>query len=183
VVRRSLFKEIEMPKRKIEVIEKFELADSERETHMNLSADDRTVWQIFSDDPKMIEMFDGIADDKAAHGAGYRYTLQFDKLIWPKPDKKKQIAAATDDDKKSRKHKQTFGEWFVRVPIVGTPDGFWERCCNHINAGAAQRIMNLKQLRDHIELGDHSLAKNAKIQRWLLNSYRAWVGQAKAQRT
>lgn len=53
-----------------------ELSNAERETHINQCADDRSMWECYTDDPVWIARLEkiGIKPDKAI-GAGFRYTI------------------------------------------------------------------------------------------------------------
>lgn len=58
-----------------------ELSNAERETHLNLSADDRSTWEVFSDDPVMMARLDKIAEVAVAVGGGKRYRLRADQVV------------------------------------------------------------------------------------------------------
>ena len=51
------------------------LTNAERETHINMVANDRSQWEIFSDDPVMIARLDKIATAYSAKGEGRFYRL------------------------------------------------------------------------------------------------------------
>lgn len=50
------------------------LTNEERETHINMVADDRSVWEVYSDDPVMMARLDkiGVAYKTTAVGKWYR---------------------------------------------------------------------------------------------------------------
>lgn len=58
-----------------------ELSNAERETHLNLIADDRSVWEVFSDDPVMMARLDKIAEVAEVVGGGKRYRLRADQVV------------------------------------------------------------------------------------------------------
>lgn len=57
-----------------------ELSNVERETHLNMVADDRSVWIVFTDDPVMMRKFDKIAELKRVVGAGKEYRLRAEQV-------------------------------------------------------------------------------------------------------
>lgn len=69
-----------------------ELSNAERETHLSMMADDRTVWVVFTDDPVMMRKFDAIAEFMEVVGGGKRYKLRADQLSLRKG--KKQLSEA-----------------------------------------------------------------------------------------
>lgn len=75
-----------------------ELSNAERETCFSMMADDRTVWEVFSDDPVMMRKFDAIAEFVGIVGAGKTYRLRADQLSFRKgkkqlsPERKAQLA-------------------------------------------------------------------------------------------
>jgi hypothetical protein len=64
-----------------------ELSNSERETHINMVADDRSVWAIFSDDPVMIRKLErvGAVLIRTVHGGGKHYTLPANQISFRNP--------------------------------------------------------------------------------------------------
>lgn len=48
---------------------------AETETHLNMTADDRSVWIVFSDDPVMMRRLDRIGEFVRVVGAGKEYRL------------------------------------------------------------------------------------------------------------
>ena len=53
-----------------------ELSNSERETHLNLVADDRGKWHVYSDDPVMIRRLDKISVAVKITPTGKYYELE-----------------------------------------------------------------------------------------------------------
>lgn len=51
------------------------LSNAERETHINMTAEDRSKWAVFTDDPVMIRKLDKIAKCTGKHGEGKYYEL------------------------------------------------------------------------------------------------------------
>lgn len=47
----------------------------ERETHLNMPADDRSTWIVYTDDPVMIRRLNKIATAESASGEGFYYRL------------------------------------------------------------------------------------------------------------
>jgi len=72
------------------------LSNAERETHLNLVADDRGMWHVFSDDPVMIRRLDKIATATQIVGQGKQYKLQANQVILRKPPRKRTY---TDDER------------------------------------------------------------------------------------
>mgnify|MGYP001612907690 FL=1 len=58
-----------------------ELSNAERETHLNMMADDRSVWIVFTDDPVLMRKFDTIAEFVEVVGGGKRYKLRTDQVL------------------------------------------------------------------------------------------------------
>lgn len=52
------------------------LSNAERETHINMTAEDRSKWTVFTDDPVMIRKLDKIAKCTGKHGEGKYYELE-----------------------------------------------------------------------------------------------------------
>lgn len=75
-----------------------ELSNAERETRLNMVADDRNVWIVFTDDPVMMRKFDAITEFKRAVGAGKEYRLRADQLSFRRgkkqlsPERKAQLS-------------------------------------------------------------------------------------------
>lgn len=69
-----------------------ELSNAERETHLNMTADDRGVWIVFADDPVMMRKFDAIAEFVRFVGGGKEYRLRADQVSFRKG--KKQLSEA-----------------------------------------------------------------------------------------
>ena len=69
-----------------------ELSNAERETHLNMTADVRSAWVVFTDDPVMMRKFDTIAEFVRVVGAGKEYQLRADQLSLRKG--KKQLSEA-----------------------------------------------------------------------------------------
>lgn len=61
-----------------------ELSNAERETHLNMAADDRSAWIVFTDDPVMMRKFDGIAEFIKTIGGGKEYRLRTDQVSFRK---------------------------------------------------------------------------------------------------
>lgn len=60
------------------------LTQQEQETHLNMTADDRNTWQVFSDDLVMQRRLEGIGATLvrvAADGIGKHYTLRADQVL------------------------------------------------------------------------------------------------------
>lgn len=58
-----------------------ELSNAERETHLNMTADDRSTWIVFTDDPVMMRKLDVVAESAKAVGAGKEYRLRADQVL------------------------------------------------------------------------------------------------------
>ena len=56
------------------------LSNEERETHLNMVADDRTIWVCYTDDPVMAARLDKIAEG-VVKGWGKEYTLRADQVV------------------------------------------------------------------------------------------------------
>lgn len=66
-----------------------ELTNAERETHLNLVADDRNVWHVYSDDPVMQRRLASIgAVVEKEDGTGIHYTLRADQVLLRKGKRK-----------------------------------------------------------------------------------------------
>lgn len=66
-----------------------ELTNAERETHLNLVADDRNTWYVYSDDPVMQRRLEGIgATVVEDDGTGIHYTLRADQVFLRKGKRK-----------------------------------------------------------------------------------------------
>ena len=61
-----------------------DLANSERETHLNMTADNRNEWVVFSDDPVMMRKLDTIAEFVKTVGEGKEYRLRTEQLSFRK---------------------------------------------------------------------------------------------------
>lgn len=74
------------------------LTNEERETHLNMTADDRSAWKVFSDDPVMIARLDKIstAYKSTANGRWYRLTAGQVTL-------KKERAELSDEERQRRR--------------------------------------------------------------------------------
>jgi hypothetical protein len=76
-----------------------ELANEERETHLNMTGDNRGLWVCFSDDPVMMKKLDAVALFVEAIGQGKEYHLRADQLSFRKgkrqlsDERKAQLAA------------------------------------------------------------------------------------------
>lgn len=72
----------------------YELQSEERETHLNMTGDNHSKWEVFTDDPYWIRRFErlGIQPVKAV-GAGYEYRLTADQVLIRKG--KPQVSEAT----------------------------------------------------------------------------------------
>ena len=73
-----------------------ELTNEERETHLNMTADDRGVWIVYSDDPVMIARLERIGaklTENAPDGIGRHYALSTDQVLLRKG--KRQLSDAT----------------------------------------------------------------------------------------
>ena len=60
-----------------------DMTNAERETHLNMSADDRGTWQVYSDDPVMqrrMEKVGATLVKTEAHG-GKHYTMRADQVL------------------------------------------------------------------------------------------------------
>lgn len=74
----------------------------EQETHLNLTADDRSTWSVYSDDAVMQRKLESIGAKLvrvSADGLGKHYTLRADQITFRKgkrelsPERKAQLAA------------------------------------------------------------------------------------------
>jgi hypothetical protein len=76
-----------------------ELANDERETMLNMTADNRGVWLCFSDDPVMMRKLEEVGEFVRVIGQGKEYRLRADQLSFRKgkkqlsPERKAQLAA------------------------------------------------------------------------------------------
>lgn len=169
-----------MGKRKEKPIERVPLADSEKETHLNMSAEDREVWFVYTDDEKMVALFDRIAAEKTARGFGYTYKLDSSKLVFAKPEKVAKVSV-----KGSRKAKQTFGIFFVSPSVWNATAEERELIAtvDFVNDPMDfEHITNLKQLRASIKpFGDKK--RDQKMHRLTLEVYRKFIEQRKKERS
>jgi hypothetical protein len=69
-----------------------ELSNAERKTHLNMVADDRNTWIVFSDDPVMMRRLDAIAEVLPGGSSGKHYRLRADQVSFRKG--KKQLSEA-----------------------------------------------------------------------------------------
>ena len=75
-----------------------DLSNEERETNLNMTGDDHTVWIVFTDDPFWMRRLDGVAELLATVGQGKRYRLDANQVTVrarPKPlsdERKAQLA-------------------------------------------------------------------------------------------
>lgn len=53
----------------------------ERETHLNMTGDDRQTWEVFTDDPVMIGRLDKISEAIKTVGEGKVYRLRADQVL------------------------------------------------------------------------------------------------------
>lgn len=68
-----------------------ELTTAERETHLNLVADDRNIWHCYSDDPIMqrrLESIGATITKREKDGVGIHYTLRADQVFLRKGKRK-----------------------------------------------------------------------------------------------
>jgi len=75
------------------------LTNEERETHLNQTADDRSTWELFSDDPVMIARIDKLGIVGIPVGEGKCYTLDksqvsIRKKRTPMSDEQREAAAS-----------------------------------------------------------------------------------------
>lgn len=68
------------------------MTNEERETHLSMTADDRSIWIVFSDDPVMMRRLDAIAEFVRNVGEGKEYRLRADQLTLRK--RKRQLSEA-----------------------------------------------------------------------------------------
>lgn len=77
-------------------------SQSEQETHLNMAADDRSFWEVFSDDPVMqnkLEKLGATLVRVSNNGNGKFYTLHTDQVLFRKgkpkraPQTEAQLAA------------------------------------------------------------------------------------------
>ena len=62
------------------------LSKAERETHINMAADDRTQWEVFSDDPVMLRRLEAIGAECIGEvGEGRRYRLAASQVRFYRP--------------------------------------------------------------------------------------------------
>jgi hypothetical protein len=57
-----------------------ELANEERETMLNMTADNRGVWLCFSDDPVMMKKLEEVGEFVRVVGQGKEYRLRADQI-------------------------------------------------------------------------------------------------------
>ena len=63
---------------------------TEKETHLNLTCDDRSQWQVFTDDPTMIKRFDSLGYQRQKQvGEGYTYSIAADNIQFVAMPKKR----------------------------------------------------------------------------------------------
>ena len=63
---------------------------TEKETHLNLTCDDRSQWQVFTDDPTMIKRFDSLGYERMKRiGEGYTYSIAADNIQFVAMPKKR----------------------------------------------------------------------------------------------
>ena len=87
---------------------------TDKETHLNLTCDDRSQWQVFTDDPTMIKRFDSLGYERQKKvGEGFTYSIAADNIQFvampkkrkPRIDKSlntKQTRNISDDERKAR---------------------------------------------------------------------------------
>lgn len=68
------------------------MTNEERETHLSMTADDRSIWLVFSDDPYWMRRLDAIAEFVRNVGEGKEYRLRSDQLTLRKG--KRQLSEA-----------------------------------------------------------------------------------------
>lgn len=74
---------MDMGSREGETVGIRDLANAERETHLNMVAGDRDTWHVYSDDPVMMTRLERIGAKpvrEESHG-GKHYTLRADQLL------------------------------------------------------------------------------------------------------
>lgn len=67
-----------------------ELSNEERETHLNMTADNRNQWHVYSDDPIMQRRLESVGATLvrvAADGLGKEYTLPANQISFRNPPK------------------------------------------------------------------------------------------------
>ena len=74
-----------------------DLANSERETHISMTADNRDEWIIFTDDPVMANRFDKFAEFIEEKDSGRHYRMRRNQITIGKGYKKKDL---TDEERK-----------------------------------------------------------------------------------
>ena len=63
---------------------------TEKETHLNLTCDARSQWQVFTDDPTMIKRFDSLGYQRQKKvGEGYTYSIAADNIQFVAMPKKR----------------------------------------------------------------------------------------------
>ena len=65
-------------------------SQSEQETHLNMAADDRSIWEVFSDDPVMqgrLEKIDATLVRTTSNGNGKFYTIPAKQISFRMPAK------------------------------------------------------------------------------------------------
>jgi len=65
------------------------LSNEERETNINMSGDDRSVWIVFTDDPIMARKFDRISTAEREGNGGKYYRIPVGQISLRKPMKPK----------------------------------------------------------------------------------------------
>ena len=73
---------------------------TEKETHLNLTCDDRSQWQVFTDDPTMIKRFDSLGYQRQKKvGEGYTYSIAADNIQFVAMPKKRKPRVTQELDK------------------------------------------------------------------------------------
>jgi len=156
------------------------LRADEKETHLNLLSSDRSTWTVYTDDEKMIALFDRIASNKTEKGFGYEYLLDSSKISFTKPivAKPEKGAKVIKEKRGSSKiPKQSFGSYFISLNSWNaSPDSreLVSRIDFNVDPVDFSSIKNLKQLRALIsKTGDKSF--DQKVHKLTLEIYRKFV--------
>lgn len=98
-----------------------ELSNAERETHLNLVADDRSTWIVYSDDPVMIRKLDRIgAKLVKAEGFGKHFELDAKQVLLRKAPQKRNL---TDEQKAELRERLAKSRGCSAAGVLETQNG------------------------------------------------------------
>ncbi len=80
-----------------------ELTNEERETHLNMTADARGVWEVFSDDPVMMRKLERIGAQVVREDPpGKHYRLTANQVTLRKVPAKREVSEAERQERRER---------------------------------------------------------------------------------